>query len=90
MHVLDINNLDSSCLYDCPVSIFAGVELWSWEVPVDEGERSSIVGASPLHPDQVTSQDSESSLPNFHHRLRVRLGVSLESVESVWTQHNQQ
>ena len=57
---------DSRCLYDRPVSIFAGSELWGGKVPVDEGKCSSIVGVSPLHPDEVAGQDSETSLPHLH------------------------
>lgn len=66
---------DSSRLYDSPVSICAGVELWSGKVPVDEGKCSSIVGVSPLHPDEVAGQNSKTSLPRLYNRARVWLRV---------------
>ena len=66
---------DSRCLYDRPVSIFAGVELWDGKVPVDEGKCSSIVGVSPLQPDEVAGQDSETSLPHLHNWARVWLRI---------------
>lgn len=66
---------DSSCLYDSPISIFAGTEVWGGKVPVDESKRGGIVGLSPLHPDEVASQDSETSLPHLHNWARVWLGV---------------
>ena len=78
---------DSSCLYDSPVSIFAGTEVWSGKVPVDESKRGGIVGLSPLHPDEVASQDSETSLPHLHNRVRVWLRIILESSG---TQHSEE
>ena len=72
--------LDSSCLYDSPVSIFAHAELWGGEVPVDESKRRGFDGASPLHPDQVAGQNSETSLPYQHDRFGVRCRVILASI----------
>ena len=67
--------LDSSCLYDSPVSVFAGVELWSGEVSVDEGKRGGIIGISPFHSNQVAGKDCKTSLPHLHYRIGVRLGI---------------
>ena len=79
--------LDSSCLYNSPVSIFARAEHWRGEVPVDESKRRGIDSGSPLHPDQVAGQNSETSLPHLHHRAGVRLGIILKSIR---TQHSKE
>ena len=81
---------DSSCLYDSPVSIFAGTEVWSGKVPVDESKRGGIVGLSPLHPDDVASQDSETSLPHLHNRVRVWLRIILESSGTQYSEEQDQ